>query len=333
MSSIHDCILCKEVIGRAKDKYLVQGRSKEDFVYEIKSLPFVVDFTCKHICKSCVCLLKKRRNLIKQTTEIEERFKSKHTLYSATLHQSTTLSSHSKRSNSDVEVDHSPTKKSRNDETSQEIFTNSTPKKEGTPLVYVGTLPESPILKHDGEAGRKSEKTRVLINVKWPTKDYTRTLPSELDSLAKMLVRGTYKQIANAAWKNASLKRELQLRMMKEIDKECSGLCSKKFPSCLRSPTKEKLLNFSLNLLNDELRERAPITYSMLMAASVNKQSKAQVREVLKGKDFWSPAVGVAAAVCLRNRSKFMNVVQLQMSMFTYHSSWLVSLLFNVKCY
>ena len=42
MSDIHDCILCEEVIVRAKDKYLVQGRSKEDFVFELNSLPFVV---------------------------------------------------------------------------------------------------------------------------------------------------------------------------------------------------------------------------------------------------------------------------------------------------
>jgi hypothetical protein len=40
--------------------------------------------------------------------------------------------------------------------------------------------------------------------------------------------------------------------------------------------------------------------------------------------------VGMAAAVCLKNRSKFMNLLQLQISMFTYHSSWLVCIFFDV---
>ena len=49
----------------------------------------------------------------------------------------------------------------------------------------------------------------VSIKVKWPSKDAERKLPKDLESLGKMLVRGRYKQIANAAWQNKSLKNEL----------------------------------------------------------------------------------------------------------------------------
>ena len=37
-------------------------------------------------------------------------------------------------------------------------------------------------------------------------------------------------------------------------------------------------------------------------------------------------AVGLAASVCLRNRSQFMNGVQLLISIFGYHSNWMVRL-------
>ena len=50
----------------------------------------------------------------------------------------------------------------------------------------------------------------------------------------------------------------------------CSHLCSKKNPSCLRSPSKENILKFSKEGLNKELKERAPLTFATLVAASTN---------------------------------------------------------------
>ena len=46
-----------------------------------------------------------------------------------------------------------------------------------------------------------------------------RKVPEQLESLGKMLIRGTYKQIANAAWRSPLSKKELQLIALKEIDK------------------------------------------------------------------------------------------------------------------
>ena len=80
-----------------------------------------------------------------------------------------------------------------------------------------------------------------------------RKVPQQLESLGKMLVRGTYKQIANAAWQSPNLRQELQLIVLKEIDKECTAMCSKKDPSCVRSPDKKKLLNFTFEKFNAEL--------------------------------------------------------------------------------
>ncbi len=186
--------------------------------------------------------------------------------------------------------------------------TKKNPSQSSTQSIRSSTVPIalSPIL-----PSKKPEDTEVFITAKWPSKTAEQKLPSDLESLGKMLLCGTYKQIAHAAWKNLLLKRELLLIVIKDIDKECSALCSKKIPSCLRSPTKERLLDFSMAKLCKESHKRAPVTFSMLMAASVNKRSKSRFQTVTQV-DVWS------AAVCLKNRSKFMNLLELQISMFTY---------------
>jgi hypothetical protein len=107
------------------------------------------------------------------------------------------------------------------------------------------------------------KRVEVFCKVKWPSKNKERKLPEDLESLGKMLVRGTYKQIANAAWKNENIK-ELTVLNAKDIDNECIQLCSDKNPSCLRKNGKESLLSFTMEKLYDELRERAPLFHSVL---------------------------------------------------------------------
>ena len=86
MSSFEQCFLCKSGFIRAKDKYLIQGRSKENLPFELNSLPFSLTFhSTDYLCRSCVNTLKERRSLIEQLKQIEERFKS--------FHQSTKVTS------------------------------------------------------------------------------------------------------------------------------------------------------------------------------------------------------------------------------------------------
>ena len=94
-----------------------------------------------------------------------------------------------------------------------------------------------------------------------------------------------------------------------------------KNPSCLRKTDKENIMSFTMEKFYNELRERAPLFHSMLPAASVNSRnrSKAPQTEVLRA------GTAMAATVCLRNRSKFMITVQLVITIFHYHSNWLVS--------
>ena len=80
----------------------------------------------------------------------------------------------------------------------------------------------------------KKKKVEVTVTAKWPSKVERKNLPEDLTSLGKTLVRGTYKQIANAVSKNEKIKKEIVQLVKKEVERECTHLCSKKNPSCLR---------------------------------------------------------------------------------------------------
>ena len=167
-----------------------------------------------------------------------------------------------------------------------------------------------------------SKKVVVTVTAKWPSKEERKNLPEELTSLGKMLLRGTYKQIANAAWKNEKIRKELMQLVRKEVERECTHLCSKKDPSCLRKTSREDMLAFSMDKLALELENRAPVLHSVLSAAAINRRSRAETTTPATR----FGAVGMAAAVCLRNRSRYMIAVQFLITNFLYHSNWLVSI-------
>ncbi len=55
-----------------------------------------------------------------------------------------------------------------------------------------------------------SEKTRVFVRAEWHSGAGEKQLPTKLCSLGKMLVRGTLKQIAYAAWNAPGLREHLK---------------------------------------------------------------------------------------------------------------------------
>ena len=312
-------------IVKINEKHRVEGRGAFKILPEIESLPFPVEKASPFVCVVCVNKLKKRRNLIRQVSEIEQYYKA--------IHNINTQSSTLKRV-SDVVLDDPGVKiqRSNNTEPLSDVrtatpppYTCSSPSRVSrVPDINTAQWPLSPIQPRI-QPREPPKTTSVTVKVQWPSKDAERRLSGDLESLGKMLLRGTYKQIAHAAWRNIQLKKQLQLLMLKQINTECSHLCSKKNPSCLRSPSKENILKFSMEGLNMELKERAPLTFATLVAASTNPRSKARLKEKVAVENFWSPAIGMAAAVCLKNRSKFMNALQLLITIFNYHSGWQVS--------
>ena len=324
------CNLCTKNIENKYERVLIEGRREFDVIGEIESLPFRVVRTSKYICRACSQKLKKRRTLIHNLDDIETYFKSLAAVPSILLPL--------KRSTFDDTLTPQVTKKvceeaviiSCYQPCARDILhstkTSSTIRSAVAPI-----WPISPIVFKQKEhniapkqlvetsTSTTNAKVDVFVRVKWPSKEVERKLPEDLESLAKMLIRGTYKQIANAAWKNVKLRKEFEKIMEKEINKECTQLCSKKEPSCLRLTSKENMLLFTLEKFSSELKERAPLFHSLLAAASFNPRSRAKTPQ----NEF--VAVAMAGAVCLKNRSKYLIAAQLLITIFLYHSSWLVS--------
>ena len=160
-----------------------------------------------------------------------------------------------------------------------------------------------------------------------------------------MISCGTFKEIANAAWRQPEVRACLIQNVMHELDMECKKLCSvpkvksddsnraekilqwcpskKKSsttiqlsPSCLCLTGKEEIVQFSLEKFDKELSEKAPLMRLALMTMSWRRN---------KNKDlFFTPSVCMAAAVCLKNRSRGMIALQLILTLMMQHSGFMV---------
>ena len=161
--------------------------------------------------------------------------------------------------------------------------------------------------------------TPVYVRAEWESGEREKQLPQNMCSLGKMLVRGTFKQIASAAWVCADLRPHLVKELLKTVHTECAFLCSRKEPSILRRTSKADILDFSFENLGNELQKRVPLFFSVLRAASLKKAAKES--------DFsWLPPVCMAAAVLLKNRSGYMTSVQLLVSIILQHCGLTVSM-------
>ena len=189
-----------------------------------------------------------------------------------------------------------------------------------TPRLIISTCPcvTEPQPQEVSHETGKSE-TVVKVTVAWNSKTSTRVLTDDLNSLGKMMCRGTYTQIARAAWRNGKIREQLISFFLKEIDKECCNMCSSKNPSLLRKTAKKEIVNFSFTKLDEEVKQRTPLLRSVLMSASVRK-TKTKRPDL-----YWMPAICMAAGICLKNRSSRMTALQLLNPLFIQHSGLMVS--------
>lgn len=127
----------------------------------------------------------------------------------------------------------------------------------------------------------------------------TGDLPKELHRLGKGLARGSnFKALADAVMDSPNLRKAIEERVCSDISKECKNLCSKANPSMLRSATKESVLNFSWNAVDQEMKEKAPFFHRVLLA-SANPNAR----------NDRNPGICTAASILLKNRDKGMSLV------------------------
>ena len=318
------------VFWRKQDKNHVFGQSAFPVAEEILSLEFKVDTeNTQYICRNCVHLLKKRRGILNNLHRINCTIQRKYTAKPASA-------SRCVDTNSPVEIDENLYSRNCFEYSSNLLIpkTTSTPlKRKSNPLIQLSNsnpLSISPVIlgcrtqqqTHEENIVRNThiEKTSVEVIVNWPSKTKINKLDESLESLGKMLCRGTYKQIAAAVWKCPILKKHCQELFLKDVDKECRTLCSSKSGSCLRSPTKKQIEEFSFDTLVKELKTNVPSLSGVLRTASLQKHSRSEEDDSL-----WKRSVCMSAAVVLKNCSPSMNALQLINTIIIYHSGMIVS--------
>eukprot|EP00112_Aurelia_sp_Birch-Aquarium-sp1_P015733 Seg3510.1 transcript_id=Seg3510.1/GoldUCD/mRNA.D3Y31 product="hypothetical protein" protein_id=Seg3510.1/GoldUCD/D3Y31 len=304
------CTLCKAETTLKCDRNLVEGSGAFDPKSELLNLEIVVvEPLNKYICRKCVDMLKKRKNLKEGLKMINEKIVS---LYRTTASSAGKLVKF--RFVDEISVKPKKTLLTEKEpvedygELSAHEAFSVQPQSQSTPLKQkAATTKRIP-----------SEQVPVKLIVNWPSGVKTRTLLDDLIPLGKSLINGSFRQIASAAWKSEGLRKALLAVLKKEVQKECTCLCSRKVPSCLRQTSKEKMLQFSLGMVEQELEQKAPILKAVLKVASVPR-SKEDADE-----SKWLPATTMAAAVLLKNRSSYMTAVQLLITVIIQHSGLMV---------
>ena len=206
------CTLCFKQITLSSDRNYVYGKSGAEV--ELEDLLFVVTKSSQYICKCCLGLLRKRRGIKNKLIEIDQSLLLQYRAKATEHGISCKTKDPSKRASflpSYIEDD-VETLKGRTTESSilgqggSPRFMQSTPlltttPKKTNPTYHTET---QTVTSPTGDVERS--KTPVKICVEWPSKKRERVLPEELASLGKMLCRGTFKQIAKAAWKSKVLR-------------------------------------------------------------------------------------------------------------------------------
>ena len=158
--------------------------------------------------------------------------------------------------------------------------------------------------------------TKVTLNYPGCAREFKATLGKDLQTLGKALARwGTYKQIADAAFRCPSLKTHLITNTLQALGKECNDLCSRKTPSLLRKSRPDEMENFSFQKLCEEWKQRAPLFYSFLVTCATVKE---------KGGE-WTPAMAIAGSALLKNRNVHMNATASLISVMVRQSATQVS--------
>lgn len=174
----------------------------------------------------------------------------------------------------------------------------------GAPLL--SSTPVSSTQKTSNQSKASIENTTVKLSVSYPSKTVNKTLPKDYEALGKSLIHGPPSRIATAVLKCAPLTHLVIEKVLRLLKAEVGDLCSKKNPSSLRNCTKEALINFDLEKLCNEWKERAPLFYSFLLTVTSGKSQKSTT---------WFPSMAVAGSILLKQRNPQMNATASALSL------------------
>ena len=152
------------------------------------------------------------------------------------------------------------------------------------------------------------------VKLNYPSKTYTRKVEDECDArIVRNIVDGTSTGVANAVWASEQLKSCLLKKVEKNIQDECSSLCSKKSRSILANTSPTHIISLKDVTIISELEERAPTLYRCLPTA-VSSKRKAGVQ-----KKNTTAALSMASSILLRCRNPALSANAYRLSVLLWH--------------
>ena len=157
---------------------------------------------------------------------------------------------------------------------------------------------------------------------RYPSKT-TRKIVEE-NTNAKIIRQIAHGELEMAA-RNVMNQKEMKETILKEVERdiqaECTALCSRKSPSIFSKVSSDDLMQLTDTAIVEELQERAPILSRCIKATTRSKRSMAEKEKAKKGeKDKRIPAISLAVSILLRSRCSYMSANSYRMSTILWHS-------------
>jgi hypothetical protein len=130
-------------------------------------------------------------------------------------------------------------------------------------------------------------------------------VPHDMYEIIKKAVGEEFKSLAECLWLSKGIRSEIESIFMKCIEKESKNLCSSN-ASPFKVSNIDDVKQFSLNKQKEELREKAPLLWRVLKAATTNR--RATQRNTVKTEESIEPALLSAAGILLHCHNERMNM-------------------------
>lgn len=138
----------------------------------------------------------------------------------------------------------------------------------------------------------------------------------EESALGRALAGGHIPSVAKAVVNHSGLREAVFLKLLDEVDAECSKLCRRSELSAFRKVPVSDMSTFDWKVLIDELLLKAPMLLQILRTLT----SSSDHRNKHKSGSIHHPGICMAASVILKERNREMCGVQAMISLLLFES-------------
>ena len=115
------------------------------------------------------------------------------------------------------------------------------------------------------------------VSIKYPSGAKEKLISGKFAEVVKYLALGIPKAACNVMW-NSMSKSDMKDILISHLDSELQTLCATKSKSVLSETSGQKLLDFSLEKFDIELRSNAPLTNDILDCLCTSSRQKKKMR-------------------------------------------------------